>query len=359
MLGFGSMSTPFKAYIVSWAEKDRAIAQTLVNEGLDIHTTEFLAGATLLYKACLPNSLSLVRFLPDNGIDIEERNNGRLMSPLCAAICGIQNNDPHGYDVSRFILQQGAQVNTPGTGNGTYPIHVAINKAEPEALRILLEFGADIELVGRTLGALDALEPSSSMFLDSDKRYEVATIALETGASIAVNSDKAMDILKRSTSSEHSGYVRCLLSEWQSQHPGGLPASLMFSALAAILDMPSMQEMSQRGEVSIAEWRDADIYKDIWPPLTAAVRSKDEAAIEMLVALGETSDVPGPATGLTALHLALLDGSERIVRLLLPRSNIINDQNAMENTPSGYCRSNPVCWRALVVLRPNQRGYDS
>jgi ankyrin repeat protein len=117
--------------------------QFLLNHGASINTQNNY-GCTALLVACVRNHASTVHVLLDHGADANI-GSGKGSTPLLGAF-----NHP---SMVELLLQHGADANARDTRNGNTPLFVAIEWDCTAVLRLLLKFGADIDIqnkVGNT-----------------------------------------------------------------------------------------------------------------------------------------------------------------------------------------------------------------
>jgi len=181
------------------------VAKALLARGADINimSTSIWGGA--LHGAASSGALSLVRFLLDNGADINaqsrgggsalqqavENNHGAVVRLLIskganvnAASCGPHGNalytaaSPAREEICRILLDAGADVNAPG-GQFGYALHAAVQKNNGASLvRLLLDRGAKTDVIGGEVGT--ALHAAA---LNPDNE-EIIQILLDRGADV-------------------------------------------------------------------------------------------------------------------------------------------------------------------------------
>ncbi len=86
-------------------------------------------------------SVSTVRWFLSQGVDLNFCDNEGY-TPLHSA---IDRPLPHKHDVLALLLAAGAPVNRKGTNDWT-PAHLAAARDDVEALRLLVQYGADLNI---------------------------------------------------------------------------------------------------------------------------------------------------------------------------------------------------------------------
>jgi ankyrin repeat protein len=177
-----------------------SIVQLLLNHGASINTLSNY-GCTPLLVACVRNHASIVHLLLDHGADANI-GNGKGSTPLLGAL-----NQP---SMVELLLQHGADANARDTGNGNTPLFVAIEWDCTAVLRLLLRFGADINVqnkVGNT-PLFHAIEWNSQV--------EIMEILGHHGASVNIKNklgDTPLDRAMMQGSSSSIHLVQWLLGQ--------------------------------------------------------------------------------------------------------------------------------------------------
>ena len=90
----------------------------------------------LLHIACKKNNVDLVKYLVDNGADINRLECLNFRTPLCIA---CENNN---VDLVKYLVEHGADINK-ADGLGT-PLSIACSRGNLAIVEYLVEHGADI-----------------------------------------------------------------------------------------------------------------------------------------------------------------------------------------------------------------------
>ena len=161
------IDTATPLHIAAECNPDPDVAALLIKHGADVHAKDSL-GNTPLYSA-VGNSEAhpdVVALLLEHGADPTAEAYYRICDGLHPdAPCDVVRTTilywavyyPLGTSAARLLLEHGAdtEINILGTAGGysRAPLHSAAAAGEPEEIRLLLEYGADVNLrdaVGNT-----------------------------------------------------------------------------------------------------------------------------------------------------------------------------------------------------------------
>ncbi|GIJ85061.1 hypothetical protein Asppvi_003916 [Aspergillus pseudoviridinutans] len=301
--------------VSGWAPEDRDVPRALVQHGLDIHLVGS-SGDNLLHWAVRQNlPIADIAFLLDEGVDINHRNvNGR--TPLAAAIAYDDSSLTEKPDIVELLLQRGAK--TDLSDNQSYhPLHYAAVNAKLWAVRLLLQYGADLE--ARTSYGSTPLYLACGVYSQGEK---VIKALLDAGASPAaqVTGDHGENqtpmhlALVRRDPIRRGILVRYLFDAWMAMSPALPSADVFFVAAAALGEVAVLQKLIDSKTVNI-EGADGEITA-----LMAAAGAGQDKVVELLLPLVANVDV-GDGLSSTALHHAVRSGTETSIQLLLPRSS--------------------------------------
>lgn len=167
------VAKPRKSPLFAAAKKnDVAKIAKLLDAGEPVDPRDRL-GNTPLLEAIDGNHLDAVRLLVERGADV----NASDRIPFTALV----NASTAGYlEILEILLKAGANPNYGGPdtieNNQYYPIHMACNRRQPGAVRLLVEYGAEVNIACRS--GYTAL-----MHLQEDD-IDVARFLVEHGADI-------------------------------------------------------------------------------------------------------------------------------------------------------------------------------
>ena len=91
------------------------------------------------------NKIKILQMLLERGININCVNQ-QFLSPLIVSIYG-QNN----YDITRFLLESGADPNYYGPINSDHPLTISIIKSDIPTIKLLLKYGIKVDICDRYL----------------------------------------------------------------------------------------------------------------------------------------------------------------------------------------------------------------
>ncbi|KAF7179915.1 hypothetical protein CNMCM7691_008967 [Aspergillus felis] len=336
--------------VSGWAPEDLEAPRALVRHGLDIHLVDS-DGDNLLHWAVRQNlPTSDIIFLLDEGVDINHRNAyGR--TPLAAAIAYDDGSLTEKPDIVELLLQRGSKTDLPDS-RSWHPLHHAAENAKEWAVRLLSQYGADLE--ARTSVGLTPLYMACSVRSQCEK---VIKALLDAGASPATQvtpeekNPTAMHIALVKRDPIRRGIcVRYLFDAWMAMSPALPSADVFFVAAAALGEVAVLQKLIDSKTVNI-EGADGETTAMI-----AAAGAGQDKVIELLLPLMANVDVvDGLQT--TALHHAVVAGTEASIQLLLPRSSRACDSwNSPEMliTYAIVYQKSPEVLRGLLEWRRRQ-----
>ena len=96
-----------------------------------------------LHKAVIAGDIATVRkYLSSKRIKVNHLSNGRT-----ALSYAVSHNN---YQLAKLLLEAGAIPDTPAKSTGLSPIHIASNKGDLNMVKLLVEYGANTQLQGRS-----------------------------------------------------------------------------------------------------------------------------------------------------------------------------------------------------------------
>jgi ankyrin repeat protein len=295
-----------------WAPEDLEAPRALIRHGLDIHVVDS-DGDNLLHRAVKQDlPVADIAFLLDEGLDINHRN-GQGRTPLAAAIAIDDSALTEKPDIVELLLQRGAKTDIPDN-RSWYPLHQAAFDAKPWAVRLLAQYGADLE--ARTSYGETPLFMACSVSSHCEK---VIKALLDAGASPAAHvtgrrgekrTPLHLALAKRDPISR-AVRVRYLFDAWMAMSPALPSADVVFVAAAALGEVAVLQKLIDSKTVNI-EGADGGTTA-----LMAAAGAGQDNVIELLLPLGANVDAVDELD-CTALQYAVCSGTETTIQLLLP-----------------------------------------
>jgi hypothetical protein len=112
--------------------------KNLIDQGADVnfHFSR-LEGATILHEASRKGRVEILRYLLQNGADVNSKNYNGLTPLHVAAFCGENM-------VVNALIENGAEVNVKAKDNIT-PLHSAAVKGNLDTVEVLISNGADVQ----------------------------------------------------------------------------------------------------------------------------------------------------------------------------------------------------------------------
>ncbi|GFF64417.1 hypothetical protein IFM47457_00682 [Aspergillus lentulus] len=318
-----------------WASEDLEAPRALIRYGLDIHLVD-ADGDNLLHRAVKKNlPIADIAFLLDEGLDINHRNvQGR--TPLAAAIAIDDSALIEKPDILELLLQRGAKTDLPDN-RSWYPLHQAVFDEKTWAVRLLVQYGADLE--ARTFYGETPLYMACSVNSQCEK---VIKALLDAGASPAAHvtarrGEKRTPMhlaLAKRDPIRRGIRVRYLFDAWMAMSPALPSTDVVFVAAAALGEVAILQKLIDSKTVNI-EGADG-----VTTALMAAAGAGQDKVIELLLPLGANVDAVDELD-CTALQYAVCSGTETTIQLLLPRSS----------TAWASCRSRAMLITCAIVYQ--------
>lgn len=125
-----------------------SIAEMLIDHRADINARDS-DGQTALHWALQHRPLPIAKMLLDRGADVNAVD-ARGFAPL-HTVAELAGGNINSTDLVLLLLDHGANISAPSILMGT-PLHVAANSANIDALKVLIERGADVHAVDREKG---------------------------------------------------------------------------------------------------------------------------------------------------------------------------------------------------------------
>ena len=164
--------------IAALAEEHFRTADSLRHNGADPHVQGYM-GTIPLHSAANFGDFKVVQKLIEYGAKIDARDEDGW-TPLSWASRGHHFKDG---SVLRLLLEKGAGVNAKADKNGFTPLHVASEYGALEVVRLLLKYGAKVEMVnGNGETALQIVGKTKYQKVDQGRCDEIRRLLLEHGA---------------------------------------------------------------------------------------------------------------------------------------------------------------------------------
>lgn len=288
---------------------------------------------TPLHKAAQRGTPAIVRTLLEAGAQVDMRASGFEVdwgwdwTPLHLA--ALSNPDP---EVVRVLLDAGADAGARGF-YGQTPLHMAANRDDPMVATLLLEAGADVharEWMGRTPlhEAAASTEDPAVIDLLLEAGADLQAVGSHGEAFVRIYSPLGgvTPLHEAAASNRNPAVLRALVragAEVNTERPpdaGAVPIEHAGTFLTEI----AIRNIRDPGQTS--------------PLHLAALRNRNPAVIEALVALGADLELRG-RDGRTALHMAARSNAHAFLALLaLGADDTAVDDEGL--TPWDYAKDN-------------------
>ncbi|RDW81620.1 ankyrin repeat domain-containing protein [Aspergillus mulundensis] len=260
------------------------------------------------------------RMLTDCGFDLNQ------LSPQGDSFlhreCHYREGGPATKANVEFLLHLGFNVNGPNQ-QGRTPLEIAALNGDPNSPQRL-----------NTQGRVDP--------------HQVLECLLAAGATL--ERESGIELLRFSLREQNSRSLVLLLDAWKKQLVSFESSSpiVMFCAAAAAGDVELMRDLLKQGKV------EGNCEVDRITALIAAARTGNEDAVKFLLqdASARKSCNETDAYGRTALHNAVLRGSEQTVRLLFPHTKFIledKDGHPSQALLAAAVRCQPITIVAMLL----------
>ncbi|KAJ3115228.1 hypothetical protein HDU96_001012 [Phlyctochytrium bullatum] len=201
-------------------------------------------GATLLGLASASLNAPAVKLLLEKGAPVNPVPTGhRSKPPLFFAL------EEDNLEILQLLVQHGADLNSRYRGDTA--LHRAAAKGRPEVVKLLLEFGADIEALNE-----DGLTPLCAAARKG--RCECMDVLLDAGANVdAVDSEDEKSALSWACADGRLDAVRLLIARGASVNPASSPFPPLYEAAGAQRDhLDVVKTLLEAGaDVNSINWR--------------------------------------------------------------------------------------------------------
>jgi uncharacterized protein len=306
--------------------------RALVQKGADVNAAEG-DGMTALHWAAEGNHADIVATLVYAGARIDARTRIGAYTPLLVA------SRVGAAEVLEILLQAGADVNYRTTTGSMTALHFAAAAGNPRAVQVLLDHGAEID--SREGGS----DHTPLMVAAANNRLEVVRLLIDRGADVrAVN--RAVDMAEREQEDNRARQLRnqrvAMLRDldqqanWEARAEA--PAQPRQAAEAPAQEEPAQEEAVEEEAEEEAPAPRAEAPSSGFAGAAGARAEGEEETAEARPL--SYAELVGGHGGFSALHLAVRQGADEVVKELLAAGADINE-------PSGGDHSTPLLMAAI------------
>ena len=305
---------------------DIRTATVLLAHGAEVNAKETKGGQTALMWAVANRSPELVKLLLDHGADARARSAGGFTSLLFAAQQGL-------VDSGRVLLQAGADVNEPRSGNRMTPLMIAAASGNNSFSILLLENGANPDLTDES--------GFTAMHYAASDRNGLDVVRALLGRGAQPNPRTTRDTRANTTSGVSVKGATPLFLAASRGHVETV------RALATGGADPRITTDNGTAPLHVAPWGGDPYFRD-W---TDEEKRNLFETTRLLIELGSDVNSAGEH-GWTALHGAAYKGVDAVIQLLVERGARIEVFDEYGQTPLSIAN-------AVITLGSKDAYYQS
>ncbi|KAF6788786.1 ankyrin repeat domain-containing protein 52 [Colletotrichum sojae] len=267
-------------------------------EELQPHTTETSKPACPLYYATRLDLTTVVRHLTKHG-KLDPNENSESGRTALGAAC-----DKGNLEAVRLVMEAGANIDMVDHRRRT-PIYAASHNGHVDVIKVLLEKGADISVADN-----DGWTPLNAA--SNGGHLEVVKVLLEKGADVSVASQSGLTPLNTASYGGHLEVVKVLLEK-------GADASVASQSGWTPLYIASSKGHLKVVKVLLEKGADVSVASQSgWTPLNAASYGGHLEVVKVLLEKGADISVANK-DGWTPLNAASNGGHLEVVKVLLEK----------------------------------------
>merc|ERR1712029_41693 len=126
----------------------RMLSQRLIENGASVNAVGGTLKRTPLHQACIKGRETTVQLLLDHGANVNSKDKVNL-TPLHIASRGGWIRTDQSSVIVKLLIEKGAKVNAIGGILERTPLHEACLKGKTEAVQILLDHGANVDVLDK------------------------------------------------------------------------------------------------------------------------------------------------------------------------------------------------------------------
>ena len=341
-------------------------AELLANK----HNGYFTCATAALFIAAQYGNIDVIRFLLENGADIDDKNYGGFTPLHIAAKYGeikamitilsyaskehkvelLATKDNSGktalhiaaengkIDVIRFLLENGAEVNAKDRSGAT-PLYTPIKYGHTDIVKLLIKEGAEVDITNRYVNQ------TPLHWAVKNGRFDIVKFLLENGADINAIDNAGETPLHLAVKNGRFDIVKLILSSVSEEQKMNLLATengygytplhiaIRYGKIEIMITILSSVTEEQKMDLLTTK----DSYDDT--PLHTAIEYGNIKFIKLLLENGADINAKDKL-GNTLLHFAAKYGKLEIVKLLLENGVDVNAKDNAGKTPLRFAVKN-------------------
>ena len=266
---------------------------------------------TLLYTACYSGSLEIVKYLVENGADLNKKCHSRRLPIHVAAGCGFQN-------IVEYLIENGSKIDSLDEELRT-PLHLSLLYKHPEIAILLIKKNSKVNF-------LETISPIHLACMEGYKN--VVECLIEHDADVNILSPTNIFPLKQACSYGHMDIFELLLNN-------GANIDMQTDESSSVLHLAIKKKDIELVRIIVRRGADVDLEeckKSKNTPLINAAKEESLEIVKILLENGAEPDLSNKNWE-TPLHIACQKENFPIIKCLLEHDADPNTDATMIQQP--------------------------